>query len=493
MHHLSVGCVFKNESHALHEFIEHNLHHGVDHVFLIDDFSSDDYMNIVKPYIDAGKVTLFRNDIVTQTVGRQQQIYEKYLRPVISWTTWLAIVDADEFIYAPTEPNLKNAIGRYESDYDCIKIKWKIFGSNQCHYQPLAIVSGFNKHCDGSGPSDRYAFKSIMRASTIISFGIHQSQLSSDRVVDATDMWVNHYQIQSKDFYMKIKSTRGDADNWYPTYGYTRDLARFEANDLNHIECNELVEQNRPVTRRVKAVKVAAMTDDDVTVVITACNRPYLLRPTIDSFIRNNTYPIKEFIVIEDSGIQGVNDFLVTEPQYAGYRFNLIYNKKNKGQMASIDAAYEYVTTKYVFHCEEDWNFKKTGFIETSLDILKGDPKIFTVWLRPHYHTSGHPVDHKTWNGRYFLMQKDYIYHWRGVDHVWCGFTFNPGLRRTEDILKYHPYCVNIEKDPLLGHVGEYMVNAKYREDGYYAAITPEYEGYVEHIGEGHHVAREYD
>lgn len=40
----------------------------------------------------------------------------------------------------------------------------------------------------------------------------------------------------------------------------------------------------------------------NVTLVITSCNRFDLLKKTLESFSKNNTYPIKEIIIIEDSG-----------------------------------------------------------------------------------------------------------------------------------------------------------------------------------------------
>lgn len=36
--------------------------------------------------------------------------------------------------------------------------------------------------------------------------------------------------------------------------------------------------------------------ENDITLVITCCNRPFLLRPTLESFMKYNTYPIKEIV-----------------------------------------------------------------------------------------------------------------------------------------------------------------------------------------------------
>lgn len=56
--------------------------------------------------------------------------------------------------------------------------------------------------------------------------------------------------------------------------------------------------------------------------------------------------------------------------------------KKNLGQIKSIDLAYQEVKTDYIFHCEDDWLFYRSGFIEDSMTILESDQSILTVWLR---------------------------------------------------------------------------------------------------------------
>jgi hypothetical protein len=44
------------------------------------------------------------------------------------------------------------------------------------------------------------------------------------------------------------------------------------------------------------------MKDSTVSVVLTSCGRLDLLEQTIDSFFSINTYPITQFILIDDSG-----------------------------------------------------------------------------------------------------------------------------------------------------------------------------------------------
>jgi glycosyltransferase involved in cell wall biosynthesis len=51
MYNLSVGAIFKNESHSIREWIEHYIYRDVEHFYLIDDSSTDNTVEIIKPYI----------------------------------------------------------------------------------------------------------------------------------------------------------------------------------------------------------------------------------------------------------------------------------------------------------------------------------------------------------------------------------------------------------------------------------------------------------
>jgi hypothetical protein len=155
------------------------------------------------------------------------------------------------------------------------------------------------------------------------------------------------------------------------------------------------------------------------------------------------------------------------------------------------------VKTPYIFHCEEDWEFLQPGFIEKSFRIFQENPqeKIYTVWLRPHHCTSSHPILFDNLKRGWFKMKPDFSYTYQGDVYTWCGFTFNPGLRKTTDCMAFHPYYTKCEKSVKNDkeYVGEYTLNKKYADAGYYAVILDDPNGHVKHIGWDQHIAREWD
>jgi len=213
---LSVAAVFKNEAHALDEWIQHYLKRDVEHIYLINDFSTDSHADIIKKYGD--KITLFENNIITDQFGRQKMIYEKYLRPILKETEYLAILDLDEFLYSPSNMSFKDFFAKYNRHGQII-VNWLIFGSNNHIDQPKSIINGFTKRANAINNDviNPYDFKSIIKTSNVISFGVHNHECLGDTLylgVDSEELIINHYIVQSLVFYMDIKCTRGCADNF---------------------------------------------------------------------------------------------------------------------------------------------------------------------------------------------------------------------------------------------------------------------------------------
>jgi len=490
MYNLILCAVFKNESHILSEWIQHYLDRGVEHIYLINDYSSDNFLSIINQY--SSKVTLFHNDIITKNVGRQSQIYEKYLRPILKTSKWFMILDLDEFLYSPTKKTFSEILS-INNDCSQIKVDWLHFGSNGHEYQPHSVVSGFTKRAEFNTDKGYYESKTLCKSEFLISFLVHEHKVhgttkhfayNDDHV---PDLVINHYNLQSKEFYFSVKATRGDCDNWMEYVNKSRDKNLFNSNDINDVEDLRLFEQNKYIKYLNKISY-----EDSVTMVITSCNRPHLLEKTLESFVKMNTYPIQVTYLIDDSGCVGCNDSVV-EKYKSKLNIISIYNTKNIGQVQSIDKVYSYVKTKWIFHCEEDWEFLKPSFIEKSMNVFRENPleKIFTIWLRPHDSTSRHPIRKDSLNRGYFEMDRNFSYEFKDEVYTWGGITFNPGLRKTIDCLLHYPYSFCCEKSFHNGkeYIGEYAVNKKYAEDGYYSMILDDPAGHVDHIGWNEHVS----
>jgi hypothetical protein len=210
----------------------------------------------------------------------------------------------------------------------------------------------------------------------------------------------------------------------------------------------------------------------DYTLVVTSCDRHDLLQQTLESFVEFADQKPSRTIIIEDSPrpMPGWIDSL--RERLGGVLW--IPNGKRLGQIVSIDRAYAEVETPFIFHCEDDWKFLRTGFISKSFDILDKYGAISTVslrgdeWCHPWYMDPRFPFK---------IAQPG----WCGG---WGGFTFNPGLRRRGDYVRIGAsYGKNVSY-ALSGCNHELLLSNKYLDMGYRVAWADD-EAFVEHLGEG--------
>ncbi len=224
----------------------------------------------------------------------------------------------------------------------------------------------------------------------------------------------------------------------------------------------------------------------DVTVFLGSCNRPHLLEKTLDTFFKMNTYPLERFIIIEDGMVPGSIDFVKTKYNFP---IEVYYNDERLRQIKSIDKGYEMITTPYVFHMEDDWEFVKPGFIEVSKEVLDADDNIIQVWLRGLDDTTiKHPYRPDIFlspitNTKMVLVEY-------GYQNIWHGFSFNPGLKRLKDWKDLPNGFAGIERqvpDSQSGNqVLEYDVSVEYMKRGKIAMRFVE--SYVRHTGWSDHI-----
>lgn len=209
---------------------------------------------------------------------------------------------------------------------------------------------------------------------------------------------------------------------------------------------------------------------DDVTMVLTSCNRLDLLEKTIKSIPKETLDKIPKKILVDDSADEKC--FLeLKEQKENGYLkgWELLLNERKMGQPASIDKAYSFVDTKYVFHCEDDWNFRDGNFIDRSLPILEKYDNVLQVTFRID---SPHPVCDEIYEEGTDSAFEVLIPGYNG----WPGFTYNPNIFRFSAYEEIKPVVGKSEKE----------VGLIYNEKGWHTvALTNRT---VAHIGDGRHV-----
>ena len=207
-----------------------------------------------------------------------------------------------------------------------------------------------------------------------------------------------------------------------------------------------------------------------ITVCVTSCNRWELLEQTLDSFLKLNTYPIERYLLHEDSD----NADIVNKIKDKYPMFEVFGSGYNVGLLKSIDNLYSLVETDYIFHLEDDWNFESNpNFIQESLNVLE-NKDIHQVWIRQDIPNNWLEKE----NLGTYKMVKDCHFG------DWCGFSFNPSLKRLSDYKTMFPYGYNYyNTHGTNSALNEHECNQIAASYGYRAAILNN--RVCKHLGEG--------
>lgn len=122
---ISICAIFKNEAPYMKEWIEYYLLIGIDHFYLYNNNSEDDYKSILQPYIDKGLVTLIEWPDIPGQISAYKNWYENYRYE----TNWCTFIDLDEFLCPIKDVNIKDWLKKHNK-YPLYAIYWKMFGTS---------------------------------------------------------------------------------------------------------------------------------------------------------------------------------------------------------------------------------------------------------------------------------------------------------------------------------------------------------------------------
>lgn len=176
---LSVVLLFQNEARFLKEWLEYHKLVGVQHFFLYNNLSDDDYLEVLEPYLASGEVELVDVPILTlnqpDNLKVQCDVYNRAIQAAKGRTKWLALIDADEYL-VPLEHNTVTELLREYEPYGGLHANWLNFGT-----------SGIERI-----PDDKLRIEALLRCN-IVSENLGKSIVRPERVEKSTDPHVYLY------------------------------------------------------------------------------------------------------------------------------------------------------------------------------------------------------------------------------------------------------------------------------------------------------------
>ena len=244
LYNFAICAIFKNEALYLKEWIEYHKFIGVDKIYLYNNNSTDNYYEVLKPYIKE-KFVILKN---CPGKERQMDAYNDCLMRYKYKAKYIAFIDIDEFLFEKNNKLLEkvNHIFDKNSNIAGVQLNWKIFGSShQEKYVDEPVTKRFVYSSNKDFSVNKHT-KSIVNPRKVVCianphYAIYvenyyavnvDGKIISNNAMneDVNDnLRVNHYFTKSKDEFV-LKIQRGTADG-YPI----RSMELFDSHDKNDV------------------------------------------------------------------------------------------------------------------------------------------------------------------------------------------------------------------------------------------------------------------
>ena len=122
---VALCAIFKNEGMFLREWLEYHRLVGVEHFYLYNNFSDDDYRDILAPYVREGIVTLTEWAVPYGQLAAYEDCFKRFRDE----TQWIGYIDLDEFVCLRRETSLGRWLASFRK-YPCVHVYWKMFGTS---------------------------------------------------------------------------------------------------------------------------------------------------------------------------------------------------------------------------------------------------------------------------------------------------------------------------------------------------------------------------
>lgn len=258
---LSIVAIFQDEAPYLKEWIEYHRLLGVDHFYLYNNSSSDNYLEVLNPYLNAKIVELKNWPSPRDKDWTDYQIaaYNDCIEKCRKKTNWLAMLDIDEYIVPRETDSLKEFLKPYETMHGVagVVINWQMFGTSdvwevsknklmiECLTQKAIKTCGHNqnpksiikpRHCKGNAIHVGFFNKGWK----------DRRPLNCGEWPHINTIQINHYWLRNEKFLREVKAPRRAR---YEGVVWTEEQIQAYINEMN-------AEEDLLIQRFVPALKM---------------------------------------------------------------------------------------------------------------------------------------------------------------------------------------------------------------------------------------------
>jgi hypothetical protein len=233
---LSLLVICKNEGMVINEYIQHYKWQGVEHIYLIDNDSTDNMKEVLMPYINQGYVSYYFLPERHKQIDHYNTIYNE----IKNETKWLIVCDADEYIYNKQKNDtILTYLNTLEDTINAVELPWKMFGSSGHIKHPDSIRNSFTWRSNKYWGDENV--KSIINTKNTYLLDIHKHKYIENTVTikNPDSLNINHYPIMSEEYFRKIKMPRGEVSAEV-SFQNIRDMKYFNLYDFKDVQDEEL-------------------------------------------------------------------------------------------------------------------------------------------------------------------------------------------------------------------------------------------------------------
>jgi hypothetical protein len=227
---------FLNEAPYLDEWINYYLAAGIDHFYLYNNMSDDNFAEVLAPHIAAGYITL----IEWPNKPASPAADEDFIRRTIGRFEWVGVFDADEFIIIRDGRKIPEFLKGFPNA-PAVALHWYYFGSNGHRKRPSnSVIEAYTRR----QPTPNRHVKCFVRPETVTQnrnahcwfyrgarWAVNEHGkpiLGTIGKPTAEHAWINHYYCKSLEDFLE-KALRKFTVNGTPMKYRSRVTERAEA------------------------------------------------------------------------------------------------------------------------------------------------------------------------------------------------------------------------------------------------------------------------
>lgn len=123
---VSICAIFRDEAMYLKEWIEYHRIIGIEHFYMYNNFSEDDYKSVLEPYVLNGEVDLINWPYPQGQISAYKNCIERFSGE----SQWIGFIDLDEFVVPIDNDNIYSFLKKFERNCGAVLIYWKMFGTS---------------------------------------------------------------------------------------------------------------------------------------------------------------------------------------------------------------------------------------------------------------------------------------------------------------------------------------------------------------------------